>query len=304
MCSSNVNMDFRLNPRLPYFALAVGMFAISTSAILIRFSDTEPLVIGSYRQSIATLFFLPFIIKDKGNEFFSLSKSRMFPLLLTGIILGGHFGFFISAVQSTSIAASVLLATCHIVYVVFIGRFFYGDKLNNKSVAGICVALTGILVLFGGDLLENPGNFNGNILAFVSGILAGFYYLSGYNLRKDISLPTYAFVVYFFSALSMWLIVVVNDLNYRNMPLHELQLFFLMALIPTLLGHTMQNWALGFLPAYVVSVSLLAEPVGSSFLAWIFFEENPGFGVLMGGSIVLIGVYLVASSEENDIAKP
>ena len=88
------------------------------------------------------------------------------------------------------------------------------------------------------------------------------------------------------------------------MPLHELQLFFLMALIPTLLGHTMQNWALGFLPAYVVSVSLLAEPVGSSFLAWIFFEENPGFGVLIGGSIVLIGVYLVASSEENDIAKP
>ena len=70
----------------------------------------------------------------------------------------------------------------------------------------------------------------------------------------------------------MWTFVLFQNLEYTNLPLVELQLFLLMALIPTLLGHTMQNWALGFLPAYIVSISLLAEPVGSGLLAWIIFE--------------------------------
>ena len=73
----------------------------------------------------------------------------------------------------------------------------------------------------------------------------------------------------------MFIIVLFQNLNYENLPVNELQLFLLMALIPTLLGHTMQNWAIGYLPAYIVSISLLAEPVGSGLLAWLFFHEVP-----------------------------
>jgi len=140
----------------------------------------------------------------------------------------------------------------------------------------------------------------GNIFAFISGILAGLYYLSGRKLRKIISLPTYAFVVYLFSFISMFIIVLVQNLNYENLPVYELQLFLLMALIPTLLGHTMQNWAIGYLPAYIVSISLLAEPVGSGLLAWLFFHEVPSFGVILGGLIVISGLYLVILAEESN----
>ena len=66
-------------------------------------------------------------------------------------------------------------------------------------------------------------------------MLAGLYYLSGRKLRKIISLPTYAFVVYLFSFISMFIIVLFQNLNYENLPVNELQLFLLMALIPTLL---------------------------------------------------------------------
>jgi len=173
-----------------------------------------------------------------------------------------------------------------------------GERLNSKAIKGTIIALLGIVVLFGGDLVQDPGNFHGNILAFVSGILAGLYYLSGRKLRKEISLPLYALVVYFFSALTMWSVVIIQDLNYRNLTMDEIQLFILMALIPTLLGHTMQNWALGFLPAYVVSISLLSEPIGSGILAWIIFSEMPSIGVFIGGLVVLIGVYVVTTAEK------
>tara|TARA_B110000014_G_scaffold254293_1_gene234731 strand:- start:764 stop:1660 length:897 start_codon:yes stop_codon:yes gene_type:complete len=287
--------------RLPYLALIVGMFAISTSAILIRWTsvETEPLVIGSYRQTFATLLFVPFLIKDKAQELSSLPQARIGEMVVTGILLGAHFGFFISSVKSTSVAASVLLGTCHIVYVAIIGWILFGEGLTRKGIIGVCLALSGIVILFWGDLAQDPGNFDGNVLAFISGILAGLYYLGGRKLRKEISLPTYALVVYLSSALTMWFVVIVQDLEYLNIPNSDFQLFFLMALVPTLLGHTMQNWALAFLPAYVVSITLLTEPIGSGILAWHFFKEVPSLGVFIGGLIVLLGVYMVALSEKE-----
>jgi len=287
--------------RLPYLALIVGMFAISTSAILIRWTsdETEPLVIGSYRQTFATLLFVPFLIKDKAQELSSLPQARITEMVVIGVLLGAHFGFFISSVKATSVAASVLLGTCHIVYVAIIGWILFGEGLTRKGIIGTCLALSGIVILFWGDLVQDPGNFDGNVLAFISGILAGFYYLGGRKLRKEISLPTYALVVYLSSAITMWIVVIVQDLEYLNIPNSDFQLFFLMALVPTLLGHTMQNWALAFLPAYVVSITLLTEPVGSGILAWHFFEEVPSIGVFIGGLIVLFGVCMVALSEKE-----
>ena len=287
------------NKRLAYFALIIGIFAISTSAILIRWSSSEPLVIGSYRQTFATFLFLPFLVKDKFQEIRNLSSREIFELVIIGILLGAHFGFWISSVKATSVAASVLLGTCHIVYVSIIGWVVFGEKLNSRGIIGTVIALAGIIILFWGDLVEDPGNFRGNFLAFISGILAGLYYLGGRKHRKNISLPTYAFIVYFSSAVVMWFVVLTQGLEYRSIPNSEFQLFFLMALVPTLLGHTMQNWALAFLPAYVISITLLAEPIGSGLLAWYIFSEVPSLGVLVGGLIVLVGVYVVALSEKE-----
>ena len=287
------------NKRLAYFALIIGIFAISTSAILIRWSSSDPLVIGSYRQTFATFLFLPFLLKDKFQEILNLSSREIFELLIIGILLGAHFGFWISSVKATSVAASVLLGTCHIVYVSIIGWLVFGEKLNSRGILGTFIALAGIIILFWGDLVEDPGNFRGNFLAFISGILAGLYYLGGRKHRKNISLPTYAFIVYFSSAVVMWFVVLTQGLEYRSIPNSEFQLFFLMALVPTLLGHTMQNWALAFLPAYVISITLLAEPIGSGLLAWYIFSEVPSLGVLVGGLIVLVGVYVVALSEKE-----
>tara|TARA_B100001094_G_scaffold264623_1_gene266669 strand:+ start:1913 stop:2803 length:891 start_codon:yes stop_codon:yes gene_type:complete len=294
-----LSLEIKKGSQLPYLALLIGMFAISTSAILIRHSSSEPLVIGSYRQAFATLIFLPFIMKDRGEEIRSQSYFTIFEMILTGVLLGAHFSFFITSVKETSVAASVLLATCHVVYVAILGRIFFGEILSKEAVIGTSVALAGILILFSGDLWDNPGNFMGNLFAFISGILAGLYYLSGRKLRKIISLPTYAFVVYLFSFLTMFTVVLIQNLSYSNLATSEIQLFLLMALIPTLLGHTMQNWALAYLPAYVVSISLLAEPIGSGLLAWLFFQEIPSFGVILGGLIVIAGLYFVIIAEES-----
>ena len=130
-----INTEIKENLKLPYLALLVGMFAISTSAILIRYSNSEPLVIGTYRQAFATLAFLPFIFKDRGAEISSQSNSTLLEMALTGILLGAHFSFFITSVKETSVAASVLLATCHVVYVAILGKIFFGRFASNAAKA-------------------------------------------------------------------------------------------------------------------------------------------------------------------------
>ena len=79
----------------------------------------------------------------------------------------------------------------------------------------------------------------------------------------------------------------------------EFPIFAALAVGPMLVGHTGMNWALGHLPAYVVNLTVLGEPIGATLLAAIIpgIGEVPGPGVLVGGAIVLLGVYLTARKQ-------
>jgi len=109
-------------------------------------------------------------------------------------------------------------------------------------------------------------------------------------------------VVYAFSALALWSAVFAAGDTWQGLPQREYLLFGLMALVPTLLGHTLQNWALGYLPAFVVTVTLLAEPVGSGLLALAIFGEQPGWPELLGGAAVLAGIWAVATPSKLSAA--
>jgi len=279
------------------------MVAVSLSAILIRFSDSHPLVMGAYRQTFATLLFVPPLLRDRGREVHRLPGRRLAVMVAIGVVLGCHFAAFISAVTMTSVAAAVLLATCHPLFVAPVGWLLYRECVSRRAMLGMVLAFAGVVVLLGGDLRANPGYFDGNMLALAAGILAGIYFLGGRGQRRSVSLPTYALVVYASSAVTLWVMVLAGGHTWRNPPPRELLLFALMALVPTLLGHTLHNWALGYLPAYAVSVTLLAEPVGSGLLAWLIFNDWPGLAVIIGGAMVLAGIWHavkpVASADEN-----
>jgi drug/metabolite transporter (DMT)-like permease len=69
-------------------------------------------------------------------------------------------------------------------------------------------------------------------------------------------------------------------------------MFFMIALIPMIFGHTLYNWCLRWISAPVVSISLLGEPIGASILAYIFLNENPTMTTIVGGAITLVGIVI------------
>ncbi len=316
---------------LSYVALFVAAFGISTSAILIRWSSSGPVTIAFYRMSLTTVLLTPFALL-RWKELAALAPRVWFAVLVTGFILATHFSLFIASVKETSVAASVLLATIHPLFIGPFSHFVFRERLSRLNAMGILIAFSGMVVLIGGDLLGSGGsNFKGNMMGLAAGICAGLYYICGRILRTGkygmagnvrvpenaiaspdgenaderktadngpddggagMSIQVYAWLVYGFCSIFLFFFCILTGSSLEVSGMNEYYLFAAMAIFPTLLGHTLQNWSLRHLPAYIVSVSLLFEPVGSSILAAFILDEIPVFTTYVGGAVILTGILM------------
>jgi drug/metabolite transporter (DMT)-like permease len=76
-----------------------------------------------------------------------------------------------------------------------------------------------------------------------------------------------------------------------------------LVLVPTLGGHTVLNWALRHVPASIVSVSVLGEPLVMIGLAWLVLGERPAATALVGGAVLLTGLYRALRAPTSRPAK-
>ncbi len=281
------------------FWIVVAMAAVSTAAIFIKLSESHPLAIAAWRLLIAEVFLLPFFIFGIKNDLDRLTPRRLLRLGLVGLALALHFGMWIWSFQYTKVSSSVILVTTHPIFVALISVYFFKEKLNRWAIGGIALAFLGSLLVIGGDLSVSGNSPIGNLLALGGALMAGIYILAGSRFRKDLSLPTYAFIVYIWAALFLLIAIVIGGVELVVETPREYALFLALALGPMLAGHTIYNWTLKYVSPTLVSVSLLGEPVGSSMLAWLILSEFPGAGAIIGGPVVLIGIYIVARNTRS-----
>jgi drug/metabolite transporter (DMT)-like permease len=278
-------------------AIIIAVIAVSFASIFIRWSDAEPLAIAFYRLLFTTLLLLPFVLVKRGQEIRNLGGKNIGLMMGIGLVLSFHFSMWITSLGLTSVASSVILVTAHPILVGTVSHFFMKDKLSKLNFIGIFVAITGVIVLTLGDFTGGPltgSKTLGNILAFLGGICAGIYILGGRKMRRSVSIVTYAFLVYLFCTIFLFIQCLATSTKIFPLPANEYYLFLLMALVPGILGHTLYNWSLKYVTATVVSVSLLGEPIGSSILAILLLNEVPSNYVLIGGPIVLAGILLAS----------
>jgi drug/metabolite transporter (DMT)-like permease len=79
---------------------------------------------------------------------------------------------------------------------------------------------------------------------------------------------------------------------------------FVITLGPQLLGHTVLNWALEYVRASIISGAILAEPVIAALLSWVVLSERPGLATVLGGLVVLAGLYLLLRGEGGASGAP
>mgnify|MGYP001027015703 CR=1 FL=1 len=278
-----------------YAAIGVAMVSISFASIFIKWSESAPFVIATYRLGITCLILLPFLIHYGGvRAILSFRRGEWALVILSGVALSLHFGLWITSLGLTLVSTSVILVTSHPIFVAAVSHFLMKEHVRRVAAVGIVVAFAGVCIISLNDYRVGGDSLMGDLLAFLGGLCAGVYFLSGRVARRSVPLTPYVFSVYGISALVLLASAVVAGDQYVVTDGRELTLFLLMAIVPTIFGHTMFNYALKKVPAHIVSTSVLGEPVGASLLAYLLIPgEVPALWVVLGGALVVGGLYIV-----------
>ena len=288
-------------PAIPqiYGGLAIGVVATSFAAILIRLAEAPPLVIGAYRLGLASLILTPLAWQHGRTELGSLSRSDRTLLILSGAFLGIHFAAWITSLDYTSVASSVVLVSTNPLFVGLASHFFLGERVGRAMWIGIALSVVGGIVIGFGDSDGSGRALIGDLLALVGALAGSAYFLIGRRVRQRLSLLTYVYPVYWVAAIVLLASAGIAGNSLRGYAPTTYLMFLLLALVPQIVGHSMLNWTLGHLPPTVVSVSILAEPVSSSILAALLLGETPTGIKLVGGILVLVGIYVSLQSRKR-----
>ncbi len=297
-------------PRVPPgLVLFVGVVAVSTASLFIRWAqrDAPSLVIAAYRLLLATALLAPGVLWRHHRALRQLRPAHWGWALLSGLFLAAHFAVWITSLEYTTVASSVVLVTTTPLWVALSARWTLGERLSARAWAGIAVALLGGLVIAVGDGCQwNRGltcpvlgslagtALWGDFLALAGAWAAAAYLSIGRHVREHTAFPVYLLIAYGMAALTLAAVVTLRGLPWLGYPPRAYGWFLALALVPQLVGHSAFNWAVRHLPASVVSLHLLGEPVGSTLLAWLFLREVPSPVTIGGAVLVLLGLAWVS----------
>ena len=287
--------------------LFISVLSASSAAIIIVSCDksTSRLTIAFYRLFFTTLLITP-IILFSGNvrkEIRNIDRSTLILLFFIGGVLAAHFAFWITSLEFTSVASSVILVTSHPVLVGPVSHYLLKEKLSVLNVIGIMISISGVVILVYGNYGISTGNIDtlgGNILAILGGIAAGFYIIGGRKVRKNLSVFSYAFIVYAVGTVFLFFICLFFNAPLHDIGTKDIGLILLMALIAGIFGHTLYNWSLEYIRASIASVFLLGEPFFSTLFAFLipWIHQIPSEFTIFGGGVIFLGIYLTTRSNE------
>lgn len=304
----------------PVLGLVAGIFAVSSASLLIRFAQREApsLVIAAFRMTIAAILLAPFCLKRAIKEINGVNRNTKLLLFLSGLFLALHFAFWITSLEYTSVASSVVLVTTAPLWVAILSPIFLNEKLNKWIFGGLGVALIGSVIvgLSSGCSISAAGvtcenlqiafsgrAFWGDLMALAGALLSGSYLMAGRKVRSRVSLSSYIFSVYTTAAVILLLLVWITGERLSGYTSQTYLWMAALAVIPQIIGHSTFNWALKYLSAAYVSISLLGEPIGTVVLTMIFLRESPSVMEIIGGVLILTGITLATFSQKGQQEK-
>ncbi|HWJ02776.1 MAG TPA: DMT family transporter [Verrucomicrobiae bacterium] len=279
-----------INPNL---GVLFAVIAVSAASVLIKMSaQLSALTVISYRLGLTLLILLPLALIFNRSEFTRLTKRDYLLAGASGVFLALHFITWTFSIYYTTVASSAVLVATQPVFVML------GSGLILKEWVGIKKGLCAALAMFGTALIgyrdfqvAGPAFF-GDMLALAGALFVAGYWLIGRHLRERLSLLPYVVVVYGICEIIVLLAVAGTGTSLSPGSLNGFWILVLLAIIPTIFGHTLLNWSIKYVKTPVIAISLLGEPVGASILALLILREVPTSGQMLGGIIILLGIFL------------
>ena len=263
------------------------------SPILIRYAGgAEPLALSFWRCAAGAVVLLPF-----ARQGLRLTSDQRALTAAAGVFLALHFATWITSLELTAVAPSVLLVSTTPIFVALVAPRVVQERLTALGWVGIVLAFLGVGIIAGLDF--GGSSLGGNSLALAGGATAAGYVLAGRIARRDLGILPYAVVAYGVAAAVLLISCLIGEVPLWGYPSQTWWAIVALVLGPQLLGHTVINFVLSDIDATTVAVSFMAEPVIATALAAWLFDEIPGLVFYPGGVAILAGIGIVSLNQKT-----
>lgn len=287
--------------KYPLVMIVIGIIGISLSSIFVKFSSAPSGVTATFRLGWTVLLMTPAVFTNGKvrKELFSIRPSNVLLSCISGFFLAIHFILWFESLNHTSVASSTTIVCTEVIWVSLGYCLFLKGKLGLKAIWCMAVTLIGSVLIALSDHSAGTVQVYGDLLALAAAVAVAVYVLIGRVVRVSVSTTVYTYIVYVSCASVLLLITMFQGISLLECDTSVVIVGLLLALFSTILGHSIFSWCLKYFSPSFVSASKLCEPVVAAAIAYVLFGETLSFMQLIGGILIIGGVYSFSKIELN-----
>lgn len=277
---------------LPYITLITGIFALSMTAMFVRWADAPPTITAFYRLAFAAIILIPVFLWRYPKRSGITQISIIFPIL-GGLFTALDFTFWNSAVLYTSASNVTLLGNTAPIWVALYTVIIIHKKLPGGFWFGLILTFMGAAFVLGSDFFIHPRLGFGDLMALAAGFFYAGYLLFTQRGRERLDPLSYMTIMVISASFFTFLINIILGYSFWGYSSQSWLVFLLLAIVSQILGYISISYALGHLPASIVAPSMVGQPILTTLLAIPLLGELPHSFQLIGGGIALVGIFLI-----------
>jgi len=272
--------------------LLSGIVACSLSVVLIKICAVHAALLASYRLMLAALLLLPWFIKDFKRHRSRYSRRQLAATLLPGAFLALHFITWNIGARLTPAANATLLVNLVPVVTPLLLYLAAGELITRREALGTAISLAGAASLSIHDFGMSAASFRGDMMCLASAVLYALYFALGRRNRGQLSIILYVVPLYFSAGVFCLLAALPFTAPLAPMTLQDAACIAGLALVPTVIGHSLINNSLRFLRGQTVSIIGQSQIVFGGLFGYLMLDEIPPAALYPAGALVIAGAAL------------
>lgn len=272
----------------PQIALFLGILFISIFPVLVKIALTSAMVSAFYRMAVPAAILLPYMLITKKLK---LPGTRLLILnALCGILFASDLAMWNVSIQLSSATQATLLTNLAPIWVGVIAFFFLPTKPRPAFWLGMSVAMAGVVVFIGLDVITSLSFDMGFILGTLSGVLYALYILLSKDVLEKMDLLTFVTVSFTSSAIFIGILNLFMGEPFYGFEINAWISLLIQGIVCQLIAWMLISSATQKMRATRVSLALLSQGVFAAVIAWLAIDEYLSEAMIIGGVLILIGI--------------
>ncbi len=276
-----------------YILLLFGGFCLSWGGFIIRsFEEASVWQILLLRSVFFMFALMIFLIATYKKNTIKIITDAGYPALLGGLVMSLSFIAFVVSMSITTVANVVFIISTQTMFLAIFGYFYLKEKVSLISFFSIILAMGGITIMVGDSL--SSGSFFGNLIALAIPINFSILVMI---IRKNKNLDMVPAIFYSGIFSIIYGLILSESFVFTS---HDIIMGFFLGVPQLAFGFICITIGSRTTPSTTIGLLMLTETLFAPVWVWLFLNEIPPLGVIIGGSVIILAIIL-KSLDKNKV---